>query len=120
MPEKKEFYEREDGFWEWDTPGFTFLIGDTNEVARHVALWVTPVVKLSYKMVERIKFDPDNPTKILDGLKKEAKVLVVKSKVIGGAAFLEYLKDRQEAMDELMAWTSMGLTVPGYIERTIH
>jgi hypothetical protein len=109
------FIEREDGYWQWDTAALTFLIGNTNELEPHVALWVTSVSTLSYRMIERVKADGVAPAAILDNLKKEAKILVVRSRVIGGAAFFEYTKKRQEKMDEMMFWTSRRLVPPCFI-----
>jgi hypothetical protein len=119
MVDKTGFYERKDHFWQWDTDAFTFLIGDTNEVVPHVALWITPITQLSYRMVERRKIS-DNSIEDLISLRKEARVLLVRSRVMGGAAFLEYMEERQEKLDFLMLWTSLGIKVPGFYEEIIN
>ena len=117
---KTGFFERDDGYWQWDTPALTFLIGSTDETVPYVALWVTSVSVLSYRMVERIRFEGLSPATILDKLKKEAKILLVRIMVIGFKAFFEYTKERQEMMDELISWTSSGLEAPAFIEEVIH
>jgi hypothetical protein len=117
--DKTGFYERKDHFWQWDTDAFTFLIGDTNEIVSHVALWITPIVRLSYRMVERRKIS-DNPIEEFIALRKEAKILLIRSKVMGGAAFLEYMKEREEKLDFLMLWTSKGIKVPDFYEEVIN
>lgn len=108
------FRERDDGFWQWDTDSLTFLIGDTNENVKHIALWVSTVSCLYYRMVERREVS-GNPLEQLNELKDEAKVLMVRSRVMGGKKFIGYLKERQERFDTLMQWASHGSSVPEFL-----
>lgn len=99
------FVELGNGFLMWNTPVFTFLIGDTNEMVRHVALWVSPVSTLFYRMVKRVLMDNEMA---FDGLKTDAEVLVVRSKTMGVAGFIKYINDCQKRMDEMMSLASLS------------
>lgn len=90
-----------DGFWKWDIGGLSFLIGSTRESVSHLALWVTTISTLNYRMVER-KIVEGNYGLVLKNLEKEAASLLVRSKIIGGKSFIEYIDKRQEVMDSLM------------------
>lgn len=90
-----------DGFWKWDIGGLSFLIGSTGESIQYLALWVTTISTLNYRMVER-RVVEGNYGLILDNLEKEAAELLVRSKIIGGKDFIEYINKRQEVMDSLM------------------
>lgn len=91
----------EDGFWKWDIGGLSFLIGSTGESIQYLALWVTTISTLNYRMVER-KIVEGNYGLVLKNLEKEAASLLVRSKIIGGKSFIEYIDKRQEVMDSLM------------------
>lgn len=90
-----------DGFWKWNIGGLSFLIGSTRETKAYLALWVTTVSTLNYRMVER-RIVEGNYGLVLKNLEKEAATLLVKSKIIGGKEFIEYINKRQEVMDSLM------------------
>jgi hypothetical protein len=95
------FVMMKDGFWKWDIGGLSFLIGSTREKKAYLALWVTTISILNYRMMERIVVE-GNYGLVLKNLEKEAARLLVKSKVIGGKSFIEYIDKRQEVMDSLM------------------
>ena len=90
-----------DGFWKWDIGGLSFLIGSTREKKTYLALWVTTISILNYRMVER-RIVEGNYGLVLKNLEKKASSLLVKSKINGGKNFIEYIDKRQEVMDSLM------------------
>jgi hypothetical protein len=90
-----------DGFWKWDIGGLSFLIGSTREEKTYLALWVTTISILNYRMVER-RIVEGNYGLVLKNLEKKAAILLVRSKVNGGKDFIEYINKRQEVMDSLM------------------
>ncbi len=90
-----------DGFWKWDIGGLSFLIGSTREKKTYLALWVTTISILNYRMVER-RIVEGNYGLVLKNLEKKASILLVKSKINGEKNFIEYIDKRQEVMDSLM------------------
>lgn len=97
----KDFLSRSDGFLQWDTGSLTFLIGSTDEDIPHMALWVTTISTLNYRMIERKRIF-GNLDNIIKELIREARKLHVKSRVIGGSDFIDYINKRQEVMDSIM------------------
>lgn len=95
------FVMMKDGFWKWDIGGLSFLIGSTKEKNTYLALWVTTISILNYRMVER-RIVEGNYGLVLKNLEKKASILLVRSKVNGGKDFIEYINKRQEVMDSLM------------------
>jgi hypothetical protein len=63
------------------------------------------------RMVDRIACG----NKAVDKLKREAKVLQVRNGVVSKYDFSRYLDERQEKMDDLMSWTSLGLEALGFV-----
>jgi len=101
----RSFKTCEDGWLKWETAGLIFLIGDTAEIDPHIGLWISSTDVLNYKMVDRGDGCIENIGETVDRLKKEAKVLLVRSRVMGMLSFLDFIKEKQVDLDIEMWWS---------------
>lgn len=97
---KPSFLQRKDGFFQWDIYDLTFLIGTTNEPIEHVALWVSSVNELNYKMIDRKRLIGMTPGRLLRLLKGNAASFYIERKIKGLSKFFEKAVMLQEDFDE--------------------